>query len=204
MFIKTKKLFKKLKKYWFEIILMSISLIIAITSLIVFQQSKQGPKEKNIAEQSEKVLEDSDKIFVDVSGSVNNPGLYEASSSSRVKNLVDLAGGLSEAADKEFFARNFNLAQIVDDQEKIYIPSIWEVSMGYFVENSSLKKPSEVFNKINVNDATLEELDTLPDVGKVTGQKIIDNRPYGALQELINRKVISENLLEKLEDLIEI
>ena len=76
--------------------------------------------------------------------------------------------------------------------------------MGYFVENSSLKKPSEVFNKINVNDATLEELDTLPDVGKVTGQKIIDNRPYGALQELINRKVISENLLEKLEDLIEI
>ena len=67
MFIKTKKLFKKFKKYWFEIILMSISLIIAITSLIVFQQSKQGPKEKNIADECEKVLEYSHKSFFDVS-----------------------------------------------------------------------------------------------------------------------------------------
>ena len=198
------KVAKKLKKYWFEIILMAVSGIFAIVSLYILQQSKRQTNEKIISEAPKNIAESFGKIFVDVSGSVNNPGLYEASNSSRLKNLIDLAGGLSEAADQEFFARNFNLAQVVGDQEKIYIPSMWEVSMGYFIESRSLKEDISEFNKISINDATLEELDTLPSVGKVTGQKIIDNRPYGALQELIDRKIISENLLEKLEDLIEI
>jgi len=198
------KVAKKFKKYWFEIILMIISGIFVIVSLFVFQQSKQQTNEKIITEVPQNIVENFEKIFVDVSGSVNSPGLYEASNSSRLKNLIDLAGGLSEGADKEFFARNFNLAQVVSDQEKIHIPSMWEVSMGYFVESRSLREDTNEFNKISINDATLEELDTLPGVGKVTGQKIIDNRPYGALQELIDRKVISENLLEKVEDLIEI
>ena len=198
------KVAKKFKKYWFEIILMIISGIFVIVSLFVFQQSKQQTNEKIITEVPQNIVENFEKIFVDVSGSVNSPGLYEASNSSRLKNLIDLAGGLSEGADKEFFARNFNLAQVVSDQEKIHIPSMWEVSMGYFVESRSLREDTNEFNKISINDATLEELDTLPGVGKVTGQKIINNRPYGALQELIDRKVISENLLEKVEDLIEI
>ena len=183
---------------------MIISGIFVIVSLFVFQQSKQQTNEKIITEVPQNIVENFEKIFVDVSGSVNSPGLYEASNSSRLKNLIDLAGGLSEGADKEFFARNFNLAQVVSDQEKIHIPSMWEVSMGYFVESRSLREDTNEFNKISINDATLEELDTLPGVGKVTGQKIIDNRPDGALQELIDRKVISENLLEKVEDLIEI
>ena len=183
---------------------MIISGIFVIVSIFVFQQSKQQTNEKIITEVPQNIVENFEKIFVDVSGSVNSPGLYAASNSSRVKNLIDLAGGLSEGADKEFFARNFNLAQVVSDQEKIHIPSMWEVSMGYFVESRSLREDTNEFNKISINDATLEELDTLPGVGKVTGQKIIDNRPYGALQELIDRKVISENLLEKVEDLIEI
>ena len=184
--------------------MITISGIFAIISLLVFRENQQQVNESAITEVPKNIVDDSEKIFVDVSGSVNAPGLYEASNSSRLKNLIDLAGGLSEAADQEFFARNFNLAQLVSDQEKIYVPSIWEVSMGYFIEGLPINDSTNQFNKVNINDATLEELDTLPGVGKVTGQKIIDNRPYGALQELIDKKVISENLLEKLEDLIEI
>lgn len=198
------KVARKLKKYWFEMILLTVSLIIAIISFLIFQQSKPEKKEIISTPSPANTIENLPKIYVDVSGAVNNPGLYEASDSSRLKNLIDLAGGLSDGADKDFFARNFNLAEIVTDQEKIYIPSVWEVNMGYFVEGQTNKSGSNELKKININNATLEELDTLPGIGKVTGQKIIDNRPYGALQELIDKKIISENLLKKLEGLIEI
>jgi DNA uptake protein ComE-like DNA-binding protein len=50
----------------------------------------------------------------------------------------------------------------------------------------------------------LEELDSLPGVGKVTAQKIIDNRPFKALEELINQKIITKSVFEKIKNLIEI
>ena len=106
------------------------------------------------------------------------------------------------------------MARIVSDQEKIYIPSIWEVSNGFFIENpqtinqvsSLISNQQSAINKslININSSTLEELDSLPGVGKVTAQKIIDNRPFKALEELINQKIITKSVFEKIKNLIEI
>lgn len=193
-----------------------IAFLITVASLIIYLQSYEN-SEKEIIEMASTSIQPTVKpeiIYVDVSGSVNKPDLYEASIGTRLKKIIEKAGGLSDNADKDFFARNFNLSRIVADQEKIYIPSVWEVNNGYFIEDPSMinysisaKNDSQNINSqslININSAMIEELDTLPGVGKITAQKIIDNRPFKALQELIDKKVVNKTVFENIKNLVTI
>jgi competence protein ComEA len=206
---------KKIKKYKIEIFLLGASFFIAIFSLILYQKEKAGEKEEVMEEKTFNNPTPYKKIFVDVAGAVKNPGVYEATFGARLKDVLDLAGGLSDEADKFFFQRNFNLAKIVIDQEKIYIPSTWEVQSGIFVENQrtldytqktninwEVGNLENSINKININQATAEELETLPGIGKLTAQKIIKNRPYQTIDELLTKKVIGKSTFEKIKDLI--
>ncbi|MFH0979761.1 MAG: helix-hairpin-helix domain-containing protein [Candidatus Roizmanbacteria bacterium] len=205
------KLLKKLKKYRVEAVLLTIAFLIAVVSLLIYLNTYQNETEEEIITNPVSQTNPT-KIFVDISGSVNKPDLYEASNDTRLKEIIKKAGDLSGDADKSFFARNFNLARIVSDQEKIYIPSVWEVNNGYFVENqqtlnyiSQTNNYSLVNNDsslINLNSATIEQLDTLPGVGKITAQKIIDNRPFGALQELIDKKIVNKTVFENIKGLV--
>ncbi len=205
------KTLRRFKKFWLEIILIAVSLVISITSIILyFTTTSKGLN--NTSDNKSTIFETrikAEKIYVDVSGAVNNPGLYEASNTDRLKNMIDKAGGLTVNADKDFFALNFNLANRVVDEQKVYIPTVWEVSNGYTTDDitqtgqsSSSESDDSSFETISVNEATLEELDTLPGVGKITAQKIIDNRPYGALQELIDRKILGKTVYENIKILI--
>lgn len=201
-----KKIFKK---YIVEIILMTIALIFTITSLLIFlKNNAETEDEINLPKQTNIQL---NKIYVDVSGSVNKPDLYEAPSGTRLKEIIQKAGGLSDNADKNFFYRNFNLARVLNDQEKIYIPSVWEVQAGLFTENQqtiNFIQPNynEQINNnstlINVNEATIDELDSLPGIGKTTAQKIIDNRPYQSIEDLLNKKIVNKSTYEKIKSLI--
>lgn len=201
-----KKIFKK---YIVEIILMTIALIFTITSLLIFlKNNAETEDEINLPKQTNIQL---NKIYVDVSGSVNKPDLYEAPSGTRLKEIIQKAGGLSDNADKNFFYRNFNLARVLNDQEKIYIPSVWEVQAGLFTENQqtiNFIQPNynEQINNnstlINVNEATIDELDSLPGIGKTIAQKIIDNRPYQSIEDLLNKKIVNKSTYEKIKSLI--
>jgi competence protein ComEA len=206
---------KKIKKYKIEIFLLGAAFFIAIFSLILYQKEKAGEKPEVVEEKTFNNPTPYKKIFVDVAGAVKNPGVYEATFGARLKDVLDLAGGLSDEADKFFFQRNFNLAKIVTDQEKIYIPSTWEVQSGIFVENQRTLDYTQKtninweggnlensINKININQATVDELETLPGIGKLTAQKIIKNRPYQTIDELLTKKVISKSTFEKIKDLI--
>lgn len=211
------KKLKKFKRYQVEVFLLSLAFIITIISLILYQKN-ESPESDLIKEtQSPYQKENSSprKIFVDIAGAVNNPGMYEATLGARLKDILTLAGGLSDEADRIFFQRNFNLARIVTDQEKIYVPSSWEINSGIFIENSrtldyispqnispSENNSSNSVEKININQATIEELDTLPGIGKVTAQKIINNRPYQSIDELLTKKVVNKSTFEKIKDLI--
>jgi len=204
---------KKIKKYFVDIVILSVALIVAVTSIIVYLISGQNYKEDvSIDYKSSSYTNSLNHIFVDVSGSVNKPDLYEASNGARLKDLIGMAGGLSETADKGYFSRNFNLARVVMDQEKIYIPSVWEIQNGYFVESPQIIRSTAVTEAasentnlqplINVNSASIEELDSLPGVGKITAQKLIDNRPFVALEDLINKKVLNKSVYENIKNLI--
>lgn len=138
------------------------------------------------------------KVFVDIEGAVVNPGVYEASMGAHLADALILAGGLAENADRDWVARNLNLALKLTDGAKIYIPARAEAG------NSKLETGTEssVNNLININTANLPELDKLPGIGPVTAQKIIDNRPYSDVNELLNKKIVGQKVFEQIKSKI--
>jgi len=210
----------KIKKYYLEIALLSIAIIITIISLVIYTKNQSEEKitsEVSKASLSPKLYQE--YIYIDVSGAVKKPNLYQVNSGARIKDAIDKAGGLSENADVVYFNRNFNLARVVSDQEKIYVPSISEITNGIFIQNQLLidyttptnNQSLNTYNQspstnnpslININDATVEELDQLPGIGQVIASKIIANRPYSTINDLVTKKVVNKGVLEKIKNLI--
>lgn len=197
-------------KYKIEAILITASTIIAFISIIIFILNSKTPKQDQILIREQKPTKIKlEKILVDISGAVEKPDVYQVTSGARLKDVLVLAGGLSADADRIFFARNFNLAKILADQEKIYVPSPEEVETGNLKQNlqTFTNQQSQTLgatSKISLNTASIDELDSLPGIGKVTAQKIIQNRPYGSIDELLNKKVVNKGLYEKIKDLIQL
>jgi len=160
----------------------------------------------------------SQKILVDVSGAVEKPGVYELPEGSRFQNALVLAGGLSEDADRDYVDKYINLAAKLTDGGKIYIPKLGETSnpstslrtsKQQAVSNNSVlglttNDQSPIASLININTASLSDLDTLSGVGPVTAQKIIDNRPYSKIEELLEKKIVGNSVWEKIKDRISI
>lgn len=184
----------KTKPVWLTLgLLGGLLLAVGVFSVVVIS-SRTGGEELVIQKAGEEIQTN---IFIDVGGAVIKPGVYELKTGARVNEALIAAGGLGGEADRDWVEKNLNLAQKVTDGQKIYIPSIKESI-----------KDSPSFNKgesfVNINTASVAELDTLWGVGEVTAKKIIDNRPYGAVEELLTRKVIKNNVYEAIKDKISV
>ena len=148
---------------------------------------------------------ESDKIFVDIKGAVRKEGVYELTSGSRVTDVVKLAGGFTDDADK----KSVNLAEKVADEAVIYVARVGE-------EVTPASTPSQAQNtaasgaqqdadsaQINLNTATLEELQTISGIGAKRAQDIIDYRDnkggFSSVDDLKNVSGIGEKTLEKLK-----
>ena len=132
------------------------------------------------------------KIKVDVEGEVIKPGVYELSADARVQDALIAAGGLTSDANR----KAINLAGKIADGQKIYVPAEGESSVQI------LGASGDSGGLVSVNNATEAQLDTLPGIGPVTAGKIMDGRPYGSIEELLNRKVVGKATFEKIKDLI--
>lgn len=200
------------KKHKIEFFLVGASIFLVFISIAIFfnlQRKNQTKITFNQAREEAQVKQpEMPKIFVDLAGAVEKPGVYELREGARLKDVIVLANGLSASADREFIARNFNFAKKLVDQEKIYIPSDIEIKQNSFKSenliatdiNNSLNSSS----LINVNTASLAQLDKLPGVGPVTAGKIISGRPYGSIDELLTKKAVSKSVFEKIKELIRI
>lgn len=194
---------KKLGKFKVELFLLVAAFFIAIISAVLYMYDNKDQSFKDEAVQESVLSATSSRIIVDIAGAVESPGVYEATSGARLKDILIQAGGLSIDAEREYIARNFNLAKMVTDQEKIYIPSQTEIATGIFAEPQRfLDVQNSDSQKININRATLEELDTLAGIGKITAEKIIQNRPYKSIEELLTKKIVKKNVYENIKDLI--
>jgi competence protein ComEA len=153
------------------------------------------------------------KISVDVEGKVIKPGVYQLEEGSRLQDALIASGGLASGADREYVSKKVNLAQKILDGAKIYIPAVGEIEAAQAVLSSS--DPAEILTAdiavgdqdeelINVNTASVESLDTLPKIGPVTAQKIINGRPYGSIEELVSKKVLTQKTFDGLKDMISI
>lgn len=200
-----------LDKYKAELILLLVSIIITLLSGIIFLKSLPSQKEEteSISQSSIPLKRQESKILVDLSGAVENPDVYEVSSGARLKDILILAGGLSSEANRDFFAKNFNLARSLSDQEKIYIPRVEDFESGNLQTTQGLPTEqvagataSNSQSKISLNSASMQQLDSLPGVGKVTAQKIMTNRPFTNIQELTDKKITNKATFEKIKDLI--
>lgn len=156
------------------------------------------------------------KLLVDVAGAVKTPGVVTIPQGSRVEDALIAAGGLRQDADLDYIARTINKAMKVTDGMKIYIPSQIETSHNSDCSISqndrdvvqscgivaTLEKSSQNATLISINTASKELLDTLPGIGAVTSQKIIDNRPYQTIEELVTKKAVGQSLFEKIKQLV--
>lgn len=154
------------------------------------------------------------KIMVDVAGAVSNPSVVELPEGSRVFEAVESAGGLTKEADTRFI----NLAAVLTDGEKLYIPTRQEVSDsqngtagsgGSERSNSYAYYPGSDQSKlININTADSEALQKLPGIGPATAEKIIsyrsENGKFKSVEEIKNVNGIGEKTFEKFKNKITI
>lgn len=204
------------KRYFIEVVLIALATIITFTSFLIYinKADEIEAVEEDEPYISSEIKDIPGKIFIDVAGAVEKPDVYEVTAGARLKDVIKKAGGLSYLADRNFVARNLNFAQIMNDQEKVYIPSYLEIQMGLFTEipqatpltkapMQSVALPEESTpDALGINSASAEELDTLPGVGKVTANKIIQSRPFSSIDELLNRKIIKRNVYENIKNLV--
>jgi len=197
-------------KYKIEVFLLSMALFIFVFSVLFFFLSiERIPNEEPISQEQIFTSIPQEKYFVDLEGSVERPDVYEITSGARLKDVLIASGGLSVDADRIYFARNFNLARLLKDQEKIYIPSISETENNVLAAtqtiqsqtNSSLAQPA---NTININTGSMDELDSLAGIGAITAQKIIQNRPFQTIQELLDKKIVNKGVFENIKNRIAI
>jgi len=139
-------------------------------------------------------------IKVDIQGAVKKPGIYQLEIGQRLSDLIALADGFDPDADQAYVAKTLNLATELKNQDKIYIPFFEEVEIDDLSEDdkNAVSTDSKNSDLISINQATVSQLETLPGIGAVKAQAIIDARPYASLEELVSKNVLSEKLLNDL------
>lgn len=189
-----------LSQYWLPIALALVGLMFLVYGLIALLGGSSSSKDIMFEAGSEATESAKFKeIIVDVSGAVLKPGVYHLAFDSRVQDALVAAGGLSESADREWVAKNLNLALKLKDGVKIYIPSLGE----NITRSASPGQAGELSSSlININTASEGELDTLPGIGPVTAQKIINARPYETIEDLLNKKIVGSKVFEQIREKI--
>jgi competence protein ComEA len=149
-------------------------------------------------------------IRVFVNGQVAEPAVYELPPGSLVEAAIEAAGGFAAEADTAVV----NLAQPLSDGVQIYVPSEEEntpapltvVSKPNTSPAMASAGGSTAVGLININTATIEELDTLPGIGPSTAQKIIEYResagPFAAIENIMDVTGIGEAKFAKIKDQI--
>jgi len=155
-------------------------------------------------------------IRVFVSGQVAAPAVYELPPASIVQQAVEAAGGFTAAANTAVV----NLAQTLVDGAHVYVPAEGEEAVA--APLTVVNQPASAVESapgesaavaagasgglININTATLEQLDTLPGVGPAIAQRIIDHRdangPFAAIEAIMDVSGIGEARFEQMKELI--
>lgn len=189
-----------LKNHWpiavlgFAIIIFLVSLGLAYTSSNRQVFSKTSNEAVYLNQSSSM---QSNKVLVDVGGAVSKPGTYWLASSDRLEQAIAAAGGFdSLTVDRDFVARELNLASKVTDGQKIYVLHNGE-------DRSHV--PANVLGlatiaKINVNTASSQEFQTVSGITSAIAAKIIAKRPYKTLDELVAKKALTKTQLQKFQD----
>jgi competence protein ComEA len=141
-------------------------------------------------------------IIVYITGAVPRAGVYALPQGARVQDAISAAGGFLAEAEKS----QINLAALLEDGEKLDVPYIEGALPVLATPGATVVAATTEL--VNINTASLEELDTLPGIGPSTAQKIIDyreqNGPFVNAEDIINVSGIGPGTYERIKDLITI
>lgn len=191
-------------------------------SVSVEHDDQSADAEKNITDvrsnssstdTSESVSEPSqqDLLVAYISGAVVSPGVYELEKGSRIQDLIQAAGGVTDGALQE----SVNLAQPISDGSHIHIPheedagsSAYEndISSDEIIATQQPSSSRQSQGTININTADAKTLEQLPGIGPSTAQKIISDRqkngPFRTKEDLKRVSGIGDKKYEALADVI--
>lgn len=201
-----------------KIVVIVAGLIIAIViGMYIFSQMRENNIEEEINFTSEefienKVIEEEAEIIVHITGAVEKEGIVSLKEGDRIADAIKEAGGIKDNADLS----TINLAYILEDGQKIYIPTKEE--MEEIKSNNELKNEESIQNgivsgkeessKVNINNADINELNTLPGIGSKTAEKIVEYRKeqgrFKGIEDIKNVKGIGEAKYNKIKEMIKI
>ena len=147
-------------------------------------------------------------IFVHVCGQVNAPAVYEFENGARVVEAIEKAGGFMENAATDYL----NLAKVLTDGEKIYVPDK-EEALGLNPVNvdtaqGNVADAKDTNTKVNINTASKEELLSLKGIGDSRAQDIInyrtENGKFAAIEDIMKVPGIKQGAFNKIKDNIRV
>lgn len=172
---------------------------IAVIGLYFYKESKNSYTNEDefaIVTENEEIPEEEEEITIHIIGEVKYPGIVILKTGQRIIDAIDAAGGETEEAD----LNKINLAQLLSDGDKIYVPSINDNEIEEYKDTTSRS------STVNINTATLEELTSLPGIGELTAQRIIDyrkqNGKFKNIDDLKNVSGIGESKFNNLKEKI--
>jgi len=163
--------FDSLSQWWFDLHFtrhqkIALGIIAGFVLIISLFMVLRGNTQINAAPEIVQITISEPEIFVDVTGAVNNPGVYSLTGRSRVIDAIKAAGDSAPGADLS----TINLARVLNDGEQIYVDTTVVNSSGHRVSKKVATGP------ININRATLRQLDSLDGIGPVIAGRIIEYR----------------------------
>lgn len=189
------KIIKFILKYKIQIVFICIFIISGISIYI-----QDNERKASFSVNSSNISKNDDRIGVYISGEVKNTGVYYLKKDSRITDLINICGGLTEEAD----VSKINPAQKLNDSDKIIIPKKEENLNTESIEDTN-ESDINVQEKININTATKDELTSLNGIGEATANKIINYRnknKFNEIEDIMNVPGIGEAKFSNIKDYI--
>lgn len=194
------------KNYKQILIICGLIVIIIVCIVIYFYQNEEedysylqisNDIEVNIIEEPKA------QIVVHITGQVVNNGIVKVEEGARIIDAIEAAGGATAEADLS----KINLAYLLEDGMKIYVPSINdEADFGSVTSSSGVSESSKEVLKVNINTATSEELQKLPGIGESIANRIItyrkENGKFNKIEDLKNVSGIGEAKFNNIKSYI--
>ena len=225
--------YTNLKKVIGIVILCVVTIIVCIYGVVSYRKqekesieiSKELKKEDKGIKSITKTKKVQGNLMVDIKGEIKKPGIYKVDKNTRVIDVINMAGGLTEQADTSVI----NLSKKITDEMVIIVYSKYEVEN--FLETKKeeekkqeLCKDGEIVNgacisktetknetktisgKLNINTATVEELQMLPGIGESKAKNIIEyrntNGNFTSIEDILEVPGIGNSIYDQIKNVI--
>lgn len=201
-----------IKTNYKQIIIISVLLVVIIAGIFIYLYQNHSTdysfleiSESTVNSEVSNVLEE--KIVIHIAGQVANPGIVELKDGARIVEAIEAAGGVTSDANLE----KINLAYVLEDGMKVYIPSIADDDENNYVTTGSSGVSSNSSNatqtlKININTASVDDFSKIPGIGSSIASRIVEyrkeNGKFSTVEDIKNVSGIGDAKFNNIKNYI--